>query len=63
MMWGLITPVIAIIAIYGSRILEFVKTNEPFFFISLLLWIPAGIVLFLLIAEQRILPGHHKKQQ
>ena len=69
MMWGLITPVIAIIAIYqigiltGSRILEFVKMNEPFFFISLLLWIPAGIVLFLLIAEQRILPGHHKKQQ
>jgi hypothetical protein len=43
MMWGLITPVIAIIAIYqigiltGSNILEFVKTNEPFFFISLLL--------------------------
>jgi hypothetical protein len=66
MMWGLIAPVIAIIVIYQLGILtrtrlEFVNTNEPFFFISILLWIPVGIVVFLLIAERRVLAGFHKK--
>jgi hypothetical protein len=64
MMWALITPVIAILATYQLGILtgiplEFVKTNEPFF-ISLLLWVPACIVIFLLIAEQRVLAGYTK---
>jgi hypothetical protein len=68
MMYALITPVIVIIAIYQFGLLTgisigFLRTGEPFFFISLLLLIPAGIVLFLLIAEQRILSGHHKEQQ
>jgi hypothetical protein len=48
MMWGLIAPVIAIIVIYQLGILtrtrlEFVNTNEPFFFISILLLVPVGI--------------------
>jgi hypothetical protein len=66
MMWGLIAPVIAIIVIYQLGILtrtrlEFVNTNEPFFFISILLLVPVGIVVFLLIAERRVLAGFHKK--
>jgi hypothetical protein len=67
MMWALITPVIALIAIYQFGVvtgtpLGFVNTNEPFFFISLLLLIPTGIVVFLLIAEKRVLAEFHKKQ-
>ena len=68
MMWALITPVIALIVIYQFGILTGItlditlNTNQPFFFISLLLWIPAGIIIFLLIAEKRVLAGYHKKQ-
>ena len=67
MMWALITPVIVIIVIYQFGILTgtslgILKLSEPFFFISLLLCIPVGIILFLLIAEQRILAGNQKKQ-
>lgn len=66
MMWALITPVIVIIAIYQLRIvagnsLDFIKINEPFFLISLILWIPAGIVIFLLAVEKRVLVEFHKK--
>ena len=69
MMWALITPVIVIIAVYhmgvitGFHLVEFVKTDEPFYFISFLLLIPAGIIIFLIIAEQRVLSGYHKKQE
>ena len=67
MMWALITPVIVIIAIYQFGVvtgisLGFVNTNEPFYLISLVLCIPAGIIIFLLIAEKRVLSGYHKKQ-
>jgi len=69
MMWALITPVLILTAIYqlgiltGVPLLEFFKTNEPFFFISLLLWIPAAVIIFLMIAEHRILAGYFKQQQ
>ena len=68
MMWALIIPVIAVIAIYQFQIVSgisfgFVKITEPFFFISVLLCIPVGIVIFLLINERRILHGHQDKQQ
>ena len=59
MMLALLTPVIIIIAIYQFAIVtgitfEFTKAAEPFFFISLILWIPIGIVIFLLVVEKRL---------
>jgi hypothetical protein len=68
MIWALIIPVIALIAIYqigillGSPILIY-KVNEPFFFVSLLLLIPAIIIIFLLIAERRLMGRSHQKDQ
>jgi len=67
MMWALILPVIVVIAIYqlgivGGKSLDFIKINEPFFLISLILWIPAGIVIFLLVVEKKVLVEFHKKQ-
>jgi hypothetical protein len=59
-MWALITPVIALIAIYqigtllGTSI-EIYKADEPFFFISVLLLIPVAIIIFLLIAERKLM--------
>ena len=66
MMLALLTPVIIIIAIYQLGIVtgitfEFTKAAEPFFFISLILWIPIGIVIFLLVVEKRLLSEYPKK--
>jgi hypothetical protein len=66
MIWALIVPVIALIALYqigillGTPILIY-KVNEPFFFVSLLLLIPAIIIMFLLIAERRLMGRLHRK--
>jgi hypothetical protein len=59
-MWALITPVIALIAIYqiGTLLgtpIEIYKVDEPFFFISVLLLIPVAIIIFLLIAERKLM--------
>jgi hypothetical protein len=66
MMLALLIPVIIIIAIYQLGIVAginfgFTKAAEPFFFISLVLWIPTGIVIFLLVVEKRLLSEHPKK--
>ena len=66
MIWGLVTPVVALIAIYqvgvllGHPILIY-KSDEPFFFVSILLLIPAIIIIFLLISEKRLIGGSHHK--
>jgi hypothetical protein len=67
MMLALLTPVIIIIAIYQLGIVagitfEFTKAAEPFFFISIILLIPVGIVIFLLVVEKRLLSEYPKKQ-
>jgi hypothetical protein len=68
MIWALITPVIALIAIYqigillGAPILIY-KVDEPFFLISLLLLMPAAIIILLLIAERRLIGTSHQKEQ
>ena len=60
MMWALTLPVLALVAVYqvgfltGNPIAIY-KQDEPFFFISLLLLIPIGIVLFLLVFQKRII--------
>jgi hypothetical protein len=60
MMWALITPVIALIAVYqiGTLLgtpIEIYKADEPFFFISVLLLIPVAIIIFLLLAERKLM--------
>jgi hypothetical protein len=62
MMWGLITPAIALIATYQIGI-PIYKSDDSFFLISLLLMIPAGIIIFLLIAERRLIGALNQKDQ
>ena len=72
MMWALTLPVLALVAVYQVGILTgnpiaIYKQDEPFFFISFLLLIPIGIVLFLLVFQKRIIAhlnastSHHEK--
>ena len=66
MIWALIIPVVALIAVYqigillGLPILIY-KLNEPFFFVSLLLLIPATIIIILLLAEKKLVGSSHRK--
>jgi hypothetical protein len=66
MIWALIVPIIALIAVYqigillGRPILIY-TLNEPFLFVSLLLLIPATIIIVLLLAEKRLVGGSHRK--
>ena len=62
MMWALITPAIALIATYQIGI-PIYKSDDPFFLISLLLMIPTGIIIFLLIAERRLIGTLSQKDQ
>lgn len=60
MIWTLTVPVIAIVALYqiglltGFRI-SLAQNEEPFFLISFLMYVPIGIVVFMLLAQQRII--------
>ena len=73
MTWALVIPVIVIIVVYqlglllGTSFLTLTGvSDEPFFLISLVLLIPTAIVLFLLIAERRLVgraSQHHQGQQ
>ena len=68
MIWALIIPVVALIAVYqigtllGLPILIY-KLNEPFFLVSLLLLIPAIIIIILLLTEKKLVGGSHRKDQ
>lgn len=58
MMWALITPAIALIAAYQIGLplhWTLYKSEDSFFLVSVLLMIPAGIVIFLLTAEGRFI--------
>jgi hypothetical protein len=60
MMWALTLPVLALVVVYQVGIvtgnpIAIYKQDEPFFFISLLLLVPIGIVLFLLVFQKRII--------
>ena len=60
MMCALISPVIVIITAYQLGIafrapLEIYKIAPPLLIISLLLWIPAGVIIFLLIADNKLM--------
>jgi hypothetical protein len=60
MMCALISPVIVIITAYQLGIafrapLEIYKIAPSLLTISLLLWIPAGVIIFLLIADNKLM--------
>ena len=60
MMCALISPVIVIITAYQLGIavrapLEIYKIAPPLLIISLLLWIATGVIIFLLIADNKLM--------
>ena len=61
MILGLITPVIVLLVIYQIGIP--IYKSDSFFLISILLIIPAAMIVFLLIAECRLIAISHQKDQ
>jgi hypothetical protein len=66
-MGALLSPVIVIIMAYQLGIafrapLEIYKIAPPLLIISLLLWIPTGVILFLLVADRKLMQHleHHQ---
>jgi hypothetical protein len=60
MMCALLSPVIVIVLAYQLGItfgapLEIYNIAEPLLIISLLLWIPTGIIIFLLVADRKLM--------
>ena len=59
MVWALTIPVLVLIAIYqigiatGNKIM-FYATDEPYLVISFLLYIPLGIIIFLLLSHRKM---------
>jgi uncharacterized membrane protein len=58
MVWALTIPVIVLVAIFQHGVITghplFTVVDEPFFLISFLLYIPIGIVAFLLLQQRGI---------
>jgi hypothetical protein len=59
MIWALTLPVMVLVGLYQIGVmfggtLDLAGSDEPFFLLSFLMYIPIGIVLFLLLAERRI---------
>jgi hypothetical protein len=66
-MCALLSPVIVIIMAYQLGIafrapLEIYKIASPLLIISLLLWIPTGVIVFLLVADRKLMQHleHHQ---
>lgn len=59
MVWALTVPVIVLVVIFQHGVITgnplFIVTGEPYFLISFLLYIPIGIVVFLLLEQKGIL--------
>jgi hypothetical protein len=67
MMCALVSPVIIIVLVYQLGIafgspLEIYKIVPPLLLITLLLWIPIGIIVFLLVADNKLIRHleHHE---
>lgn len=58
----LIIPVIVLLTIYQIGI-PIYEANDPFFLISILLIIPVVMIVFLLIAESRLMASSNQKDQ
>jgi hypothetical protein len=60
MVWALTIPVLILISVFQVGIVtnsavKFHETEEPFFILSFLMYIPIGIILFLLIEQKKII--------
>jgi hypothetical protein len=60
MVWALTIPVMILISVFQVGIVtnsavKFHETEEPFFILSFLMYIPMGIILFLLIEQKKII--------
>jgi hypothetical protein len=60
MVWALTIPVMILISVFQVGIVtnsavKFHETEEPFFILSFLMYIPIGIILFLLIQQKKII--------
>ena len=60
MVWALTIPVIILVSVFQVGIVtnsavKFHETEEPFFILSFLMYIPMGIILFLLIQQKKII--------
>lgn len=60
MVWALTIPVMILISVFQVGIVtnsavKFHDTEEPFFILSFLMYIPIGIILFLLIQQKKII--------
>ena len=62
--WALVVPVIILIglfqygAITGNNLLAIFRVDEPFLLLSFLMYIPIAIVVFLLLAQKKIMHVH-----
>jgi hypothetical protein len=66
-MCALLSPVIVIIMAYQLGIafrapLEIYKIAPPLLIISLLLWIPTGVIIFLLVADRKLMQHLEQRQ-
>ncbi|MEO9320356.1 MAG: hypothetical protein ABI361_06760 [Nitrososphaera sp.] len=62
MVWSLTLPVLFLIATFQVGILTNIplkisNSDQPFFLLSILMYIPTGIVLFLLVAQRKMKPA------
>lgn len=60
MVWALTIPVIILVSVFQVGIVTngavtFHETEEPFFILSFLMYIPIGMILFLLIEQKKII--------
>jgi hypothetical protein len=66
MMWPLTLPVFVLVVAYqigigtGNRI-EIYTHDEPYLYISFIMWIPIGMILFLLFAQRKIIEQRLEK--
>ncbi len=60
MIWALTIPVVLLVAIYQYGVMAdnptfLAESDEPFYLLSFLMYVPIGIVLFLLLEQKRII--------
>jgi uncharacterized membrane protein len=60
MVWALTIPVIILVGLFqygeitGNTLLTFFESEEPYFFLTFLMYVPIGIILFLLFEQKAI---------
>ncbi|HVD36349.1 MAG TPA: SHOCT domain-containing protein, partial [Nitrososphaeraceae archaeon] len=69
MVWALTLPVCFLVgffqygAITGNTLLNILGSGEPYFVLSFLLYIPIGIILFVMLAQKRIMHAQAAQAQ